>query len=182
MPDWFVLMAHLIVTTIRTVTPGGARAVIAEFLLLKHQLLILSRSRKKAPRLRAWDRLLLGLGAMLVSPQRMLKVAVAVRPATLLRFHRAPGPTKYQWLFFAKTRRRPGPKGPSKELIAAVLEIKRLNPRFGCPRIAQQISHAFGLEIDKDVVRRILAQHPLRKSGGSGPSWLSAIAEARDSL
>jgi hypothetical protein len=28
-------------------------------------------------------------------------------------------------------RRRPGPKGPSKELIAAVLEIKRLNPRFG---------------------------------------------------
>jgi hypothetical protein len=27
-------------------------------------------------------------------------------------------------------------------LIAAVLEIKRLNPRFGCPRIAQQISHA----------------------------------------
>jgi putative transposase len=61
-------------------------------------------------------------------------------------------------------RGRPGPKGPSKELIAAVLEIKRLNPRFGCPRIAQQISHAFGLEIDKDVVRRILANHSLPKS------------------
>jgi transposase InsO family protein len=71
---------------------------------------------------------------------------------------------------------------PSKELIAAVLEIKRLNPRFGCPRIAQQISHAFGLEIDKDVVRRILARHPRPKCGGQGPSWLSAIAEARDSL
>jgi len=54
--------------------------------------------------------------------------------------------------------------------------------RFGCPRIAQQISRAFGLEIDKDVVRRILANHPLPKSGGNGPSWLSAIAEARDSL
>ena len=59
---------------------------------------------------------------------------------------------------------------------------KRLNPRFGCPRIAQQISHAFGLEIDKDVVRRILANHPLPKSGGEGPSRLTAIAEARDSL
>jgi putative transposase len=67
MRDWLVLMAHLIVTTIRTVTPGGARAVIAESLLLKHQLLILNRSRKKAPKLRAWDRILLGLGAMLVS-------------------------------------------------------------------------------------------------------------------
>jgi putative transposase len=83
---------------------------------------------------------------------------------------------------FRKTGRRPGPKGPSKELIAAVLEIKRLNPRFGCPRIAQQISLAFGLEIDKDMVRRILASHPLPKSGGKGPSLLSIIAEARDSL
>ena len=49
--------------------------------------LILNRSRKKAPKLRALDRILLALGAMLVTPQRMLKVAVALRPATLLRFH-----------------------------------------------------------------------------------------------
>jgi putative transposase len=69
------------------VTPGGARAVIAESLLLKHQLLILNRSRKKAPRLRALDRILFGLGAIFVSPQRILKGAVAIRPATLLRFH-----------------------------------------------------------------------------------------------
>jgi len=99
-----------------------------------------------------------------------------------LRFHQALVRRKYRWLFYWKTRRRPGPKGPSRELIAAVLEIKRLNPRFGCPRIAQQISLAFGLEIDKDVVRRILASHPLPKSGGTGQSWLSLIAEARDSL
>ena len=164
--------------------PGGARAVIAESLLLKHQLLILNRSRKGAPPLRALDRILFGLGAILVSPQRILKVAVAVRPATLLRFHRALVRRKYQWLFSSKTRRRPGPKGPSRELIAAVLEMKRLNPRFGCPRIAQQISHAFGPEIDKDVVRRILAQHHYHnpKRGGDGPSWLAAVAEARDSI
>jgi putative transposase len=37
-----------------------------------------------------------------------------------------------------------------------------LNPRFGCPRIAQQISHAFGVEIDKDVVRRILDTPKIR--------------------
>src|ERR1700730_3959057 len=61
MRDWLVLMAHLIVTTIRTVTPGGARAVIAESLLLKHQLLILNRSRKKAPKLRALDRILMAV-------------------------------------------------------------------------------------------------------------------------
>jgi putative transposase len=182
MRNGLVLMAHLIVTIIKIMAPGGARAVVAESLLLKHQLLVLNRSRRKAPPLRALDRILLGLGAILVSHQRILKVAVAIRPSTLLRFHRALVRRKYQWLFSSKTGRRPGPKGPSKELIAAVLEIKRLNPRFGCPRIAQQISHAFGLEIDKDVVRRILARHPRPKCGGQGPSWLSAIAEARDSL
>src|SRR6266481_3594086 len=99
---------------------------------------------------------------------RILKVAVAIRPSTLLRFHRALVRRKYQWLFSSKIGRRPGPKGPSKELIAAILEIKRLNPRFGCPRIAQRISHAFGLEIDKDVVRRILANHHFPKPRGEG--------------
>ena len=108
-------------------------AVIAESLLLKHQLLILNRARKNAPKLRAWDRILLGLGAVLVSPQCILKLTVAIRPSTLLRFHRALVQRKYQWLFSGKPRRRPGPKGPSQELIAAILEIKRLNPRFGCP-------------------------------------------------
>src|SRR3979411_1828221 len=69
-----------------------------------------------------------------------------------------------------------------RPIKGADCEIKRLNPRFGCPRIAQQISHAFGLEIDKDVVRRILARHPRPKCGGQGPSWLFASAEARASL
>jgi len=30
-------------------------------------------------------------------------------------------------------------KGPSKELIDAIVEFKRRNPRVGCPRIAQEI-------------------------------------------
>jgi hypothetical protein len=61
MRDGLVLMAHLIVTIIKVMAPGGARTVVAESLLLKHQLLILNRSRRKAPPLRALDRILLGL-------------------------------------------------------------------------------------------------------------------------
>jgi hypothetical protein len=34
--------------------------------------------------------------------------------------------------------------------------MKRRNPKFGCVRIAQQINYAFGIKIDKDVVRRVL--------------------------
>jgi len=50
-------------------------------------------------------------------------------------------------------------------------------------RIAQQIALAFGVEIDKDVVRRVLAKHYRPgDSGTTGPSWLTFIAQAKDSL
>src|SRR5450631_3911191 len=178
----FALIAHLLSTLVRVALPGGVRAVIVESLLLKHQLLVLSRSRKRAPRLTPWDRLLFGVGTFIVSPKRLPKIAIGIRPSTLLRFHRALIQRKYRLLFTPAARRRPGPKGPSKELIAAILEIKRRNPRFGCPRIAQQIAHAFGVEIAKDVVRRILAQHFRRPSGSDSPSGLTLIGNTKDSL
>ena len=61
--------------------------------------------------------------------------------------------------------------------------MKRRNPKFGCVRIAQQISHAFGVNIDKDVVRRVLAKH-YRPDGSrtNGPSWLTVIGNVKDSL
>jgi len=60
--------------------------------------------------------------------------------------------------------------------------MKRRNPTWGCPRIAQQVTLAFGVEIDKDVVRRILAVHfrPVPESGG--PSWLTFLGHMKDSL
>ena len=67
---------------------------------------------------------------------------------------------KYRLLFSSSSHRhKPGPKGPSPQLIAAIVEMKRRNPKFGCVRIAQQIPYDFGLKIDKDVVRSVLAKH-----------------------
>ena len=61
--------------------------------------------------------------------------------------------------------------------------MKRRNPKFGYFRIAQQISHAFGVNIDKDVVRRVLAKHYRPgDSGTDGPSWLIFIGHVKDSL
>src|SRR5262245_54564677 len=79
--------------------------------------------------------------------------------STLLHFHKMLIKQKYRLLFSPKRVRRPGPKGPMKELVDAVMELKRRNRTWGCKRIAQQISLAFGVDIDKDVVRRILARH-----------------------
>jgi transposase InsO family protein len=89
---------------------------------------------------------------------------------------------KYRRLFSAKRHQRPGPKGPKKELVDAVVEMKRRNPHWGCPRIAQQIALAFGVDIDKDVVRRILRVHYRPESDSGGPSWLTFLGHTKDSL
>lgn len=109
-------------------------------------------------------------------------VAWSLKPSTLLHFHHVLTKRKYRMLFSSQRGCRPGPKGPVKELIEAVVEIKRRNPTWGCPRIAQQITLAFGVGIDKDVVRRILGKHYRPKSGSGGPSWLTFLGQAKDSL
>ncbi len=177
-----MLLIHLMTTLVKLMGPGGAKAVVADSLLLKQQLLVINRSRQCAPNLSALDRFLLGFWSLFLSPHRILRIAVVIKPSTLLRFHEALKKRKYQRLFSPRRRGTPGPKGLSKELIQVIVEMKRRNPRFGCPRIAQQISKAFGIEIDKDVVRRVLAKHYRPEPGGSGPSWLTFIGHMKDSL
>ena len=117
-------------------------------------------------------------------PGRVAKVAAVLKPATLLRFHKALVDAKYRRPFSsAGARRKPGPKGPTQEIISAIIEMKLRNHRFGYQRIAQQISHAFGVQIDKDVVRRVLSAHDRPDHPHhSGPSWLTFFAQAKDSL
>jgi putative transposase len=162
MKELFVLIAHFLTTLFRLAQPGGVRAVAAQSLALRHQLLVLQRRRRRAPRLTRWDRLFFGLYSLWLSPHRRAKVSIVLRPSTFVRFHQALVRRKYRLLSTCKRRAGPGPKGPSAELIAAVLEMKRRNPKFGCLKIAQQIAYAFGVEVNKDVVRRILCQRYAR--------------------
>ncbi len=94
---------------------------------------------------------------------------MVLKPSTLLGLHKAMSKQKCRILFSSDRRRKPGPKGPSAELIHAVVEMKQRNPNWGCPRIAQQIALAFDVPIDKDVVRRILAHHHRPGQGSGGP-------------
>jgi len=50
-------------------------------------------------------------------------------------------------------------------------------------RIAQQIFHAFGVQIDNEVVRRVLAKHyHPGHSRSSDSSWLNFFAQTKNSL
>src|SRR2546422_3874917 len=107
---WPSFFLHLLGTVARLAGPGGARSVVAESVLVKHQLLILNRSRKRSPNLRPSDRVVAGLCALFMRPGRLLRSAIVLRPSTLLSLHRALIQRKYRWLFSSKTPTKPGPR------------------------------------------------------------------------
>ena len=130
MRDLAFLAVQLVVTVAKLTRPGGVRAVPDH------------------------NRFVLGLTTLFVRPRRVAKLTTILKPATLLRLHKALVDRKYRRLFSSTgTRRKPGPRGPMQEIISAILEMKFRNPRFGNQRIAQQISQSFRVQIDKDVVR-----------------------------
>ena len=102
MKDTFILLVHLLTTVAKLLGPGGTKAVIAENLLLKQQVLVITRSRRRAPNLSTRDRLLMGFWSLLPRPARITKVAVSIRPSTLLRFHQYLVRRKYRMLFSPK--------------------------------------------------------------------------------
>jgi len=100
MRDIFTLFLHVIVIVFRLARPRGLRSVVAESVLIRHQLLILNRGRKRAPNLRVSDRIIAGLCTLLMRPARVLRSAIALKPSTFLKFHRMLVKRK---LWFAKT-------------------------------------------------------------------------------
>src|SRR5262249_44134609 len=79
--------------------------------LAQQQLIVLRRARKRAPNLRPSDRLLCGFTSLFLNPGRIQKLAIALRPSTLLAFHQALVRRKYRRLFSSRPcPRNPGPK------------------------------------------------------------------------
>jgi hypothetical protein len=97
-----VLFIHFPSTLVRLLGPGGVRSIV--------------------------DRILAGGMALLMPPTRLLRFAIVLKPSTLLTFHKAMSKRKYRNLFSPNRLRKPGPKGPSAELIHAIVEMKQRNP------------------------------------------------------
>ncbi len=144
----------------------------------------MGRGRKRSPKLTAFDRFFFGLVAFFVKGQRLDRLAVILKPATILKFHKALVKRKYKELYSNKGKMKPGRKGPHQELMDLVIEMKKRNPRFGYGKISMQIYHEFGILISRFAVGRILRKY-FRNNGpcsGDGPSWLTFIGHMKDSL
>ncbi len=178
----FELLIHLIITLFTLLKPGGVKTIASENLILRQQLIVAQRTRKRAPNLKTSDRFIFGLLCSLVNPHRLRKIAVVVKTDTLLKLHKALVKRKYRQLYSNKARKKPGRKPPSQALIDLVLAMKQRNPHYGYRRIAMQIFQSFGITISCFAVGRILRKHNPSHPNGGGPSWLTLIGHMKDSL
>lgn len=126
---------------IKIARPDGVKAIAAENLAFRQQLITLSRQHKRSPNLEASDRIIFGLLCSWIHPKRLSEIAILLKPATLLKFHKALVKRKYHLLFSRKTPKKLGRKGPSDEIVQLIIEMKKRNPCFGYLRIAMQIQH-----------------------------------------
>ncbi len=70
MRDLLLLAIRLLAMVAKLLRPAGVRPVTAESLLLKQQMIIGNRSRRRAPNLTSLDRFALGLLTLLIKPHR----------------------------------------------------------------------------------------------------------------
>jgi hypothetical protein len=171
--DLAVLFLHLLATVARLAGPGGA-LVVAESVLVKHQLLILNRSRKRSPNLRPSDRVVAGLCALLMRPGRFLRSAIVFKPSTLLRPHRALIQRKYRRLFSSKGPTKPGPKRPSQEVVLRRRRHETAEPDLGvrCRNSVTRQEHT--RESDRRADHGAAHPRRLRPSAISPPTALAA--------
>src|SRR5437773_11247630 len=117
MRDFCAIVLHLLTIGSRLTRPGGVRSVVAESVLIKQQLLIMNLAHRRAPNLRVLDRLIAALCSLWIKPTRLPRVSIALKPSTILSFHRALIRRKYRLLFSPKRQTKPGPKGPHQDVI-----------------------------------------------------------------
>jgi len=113
--DWVpsmlrLVVIHFVTVLVRQLQPSGVKAVAAENLVLKKQLLAIQCSRLKAPNLTTMDRFIFRWLAMMLSPRRMARSAIIIKPSAFLLFHKALVRRKYSRLFSSHQGKNPGLK------------------------------------------------------------------------
>jgi len=129
MRDLAVLFIHLITTVARLAAPGvfrcrwirSGQAATADP----------ESSPGTFTNLRVSDRIVAGLCAVLMRHGRLIRSTIVLKPSTVLSLHQALKDRKYRLLFSPKARKKPDPKRPSQEVIAAVVQMKQRNQNTG---------------------------------------------------
>jgi putative transposase len=146
--------------------PRSRSTLLLENALLRHQLVVLSRSVKR-PRLTAADR---GLLVLLASRLRTWAGVLAiVRPETVLRWHRQG--FRLFWRRRSRLRSSPNPK-VAAETIALIREMAAANRLWGADRIRGELLK-LDVRVSKRTIQRYVRQAgPPRRSGQAWSAFL----------
>ena len=134
--------------------------VEAENAVLRHQLIVLKRSRRGRVRLTNHDRLFfIQLYRWFPS---ILQAVTIIRPETLVRWHRAGFRGYWRW----KSRPLGGRPQIDPELRVLIRRMSRENPLWGAPRI-----HGELLKLGFEVAQSSVAKYMVKRRGPPSQGW-----------
>jgi hypothetical protein len=131
----------------------------AEILILRQQLLVLTRRSAARRRLRNIDRLILVWLCRLFPS--MLDAVVIVKPETVLRWHRRGFRAYWRW----KSLRRSGRPRIDRELRVLIPRMSRENPTWGAPRTHGELL-MLGIDVSESTVGRYMIRTGRPRSQG----------------
>jgi transposase InsO family protein len=146
-------------------------ALEAEILVLRHQLNVLQRKSPKRVTLSSIDRLLF-VGLYRPAPGSLDALKI-IRPATLLRWHRAGFRTYWRW----KSRPFGGRPPVPADICGLIREMSIANPLWGAPRI-----HGELLKLGIDVGQTTVAKYMARRRRPPSQSWKTFLHNHADGI
>ena len=150
------------------------RDLLAENMVLRHQLQIQTRGRNRL-KLRRLDRVLLAACSRILSRERW--GVFLVSPQTLLRWHREL--VRRKWTYKAKKVGRPA---ISQDLYELVCRMARKNSIWGCMRIKGELK-GLGINVGVSTIRRILRSEGIDPAPRrDGPSWSEFLRTQADGI
>ena len=146
--------------------------LVAENLLLRQQLTVLSRPTRRQPRLRSRDKLFWVVIRALRQDWR--QHLLLVRPDTVVRWQRHAWKVFWRW----RSRDRLGRPRLSAEVRELIARLARENPRWGSERIRGELLK-LGITVSKRSIQRYRQRGPARPPS---QTWRTFLANHRPQI
>ncbi len=167
MIELLILLLGVLRATLRS-----RAGLVAENLLLRHQLAVLTRPGRKRPPIRVRDKLVWVLARRLCRAWR--RHLVFVRPETVVRWHRQAWKLFWRW----KSRTPLGRPRLSAEVRELIATMALQNPGWGTERIRGELLK-LGIAVSSRSIRRYRRRGPVRPPSRT---WRAFLANHRPQL